>query len=135
MLFSPDITESADQANPSEKEMTSEEEKFSAIHLLQTSDTVRYRNLNKELQNGSYVGKDNYPTTSRGAYELMVRRSEVYQSIGNGGNGGGRGNSNVCGNQQNQRKSVMFLQQDSNRGNSNGCPPEDKLVPGKDGST
>ena len=29
----------------------------------------------------------------------------------------------------------MFLQQYSNGGDFNGCPPEDQLMPGKDGST
>ena len=91
-LCSPDITEAADQAEPSEKETTSEEEKFSAIHLLQTSDLVKYGNLNKELQNGSYLGREKYTTTSEGAYKLMVCRSGRYQSIVNSGNGGGRGN-------------------------------------------
>ena len=52
----------------------------------------------------------------------MVIRSVRYQSIGNGGNGGGRGKSNGCGNQQNQRQNVIFLQQE---GNSNGCPSDD----------
>ena len=47
-----DIMEATDQDNPSEKETTSKEEKSSAIHLLQTSDSVRYENLNKELHNG-----------------------------------------------------------------------------------
>ena len=56
------------------------------IHLLYKSDPVIYRNLNKELQNGSYVGRDEYPTSSGGAYELMVCRSVIYQYIGNGGN-------------------------------------------------
>ena len=49
VLFSPDTMEAVDQANPSEKETTNEEDKFSTIHLLQTSDPVRYMNLNKEL--------------------------------------------------------------------------------------
>ena len=65
----------------------------------------------------------------------MVCRSGIYQSIGNDGNIGGRGNSNGFGNNQNQRQNVMLLQQDSNGVNSNGFPPEDQLVPGKDGST
>ena len=56
--------------------------------MLQTSDLFRYRDINRELQNGSYVGRGKYPTTSGGAYELMVSRSGRYQSIGNGGNGG-----------------------------------------------
>ena len=81
--------------------MTIEEEKFGAIHLLQTSYPFRYGNLNKELQNGLYVGRYEYPNISEGAYELMVSRSGRYQSIGNGGNGEERGNSNGRVNQQN----------------------------------
>ena len=72
--------------------MTSKKDKFSAIHLLQTSYPVRYGNLNKELQNGSYVGMYKYLTNSGGYYELIVFRSGRYHSIGNGGNGGGRVN-------------------------------------------
>ena len=81
MLCSPDIMEAIDQAKPSDKETTSEEEKCSAINLIQTSDTGRYVNINKELHNGSYLGKDYCLTTYRGDYELMVRRSVRYQSI------------------------------------------------------
>ena len=51
------------------------------IHLLKTLDLVRYGNLNKELQNGSYVVWDEYPTNYGGAYDLMVCRSGRYQSI------------------------------------------------------
>ena len=75
MLCSLDIMEAVDQENPLEKEMTREEDKFSAIHLLQTSDTFRYGNINKKLQNWPYVAGGNYLTTSRGDYEPMVYRS------------------------------------------------------------
>ena len=68
MLCNPDITEAVDKAKPSKKETTSSEGKFSTIHLLQALDLVIYRNINKEMQNGSYVGRDKYPTTSGGAY-------------------------------------------------------------------
>ena len=101
--------------------------------MLQTSDPEIYGNLNKELFNGSYLGRDKYPTTSRGAYELMVHRPVIYQSIGNGDNGGVRRNSNGNGNQHNQRQHFMFLQQESNGVNSNSFPPEYQLFPGKDG--
>ena len=47
MLFSSYIMEAEDIANPPEKKTTIEEEKFSAIDLLQTSDPVRYENRNK----------------------------------------------------------------------------------------
>ena len=72
VLCSTDIMEAKDQTNTPEKETTGEEDKFSAIYLLQTSDPVRYGNVNKEIQNGSYVGRDEYLTTSGGAYELIV---------------------------------------------------------------
>ena len=64
----------------------------------------------------------------------MVCRLGRYQYIVNGANRGGRGNSNACENQQNQRKNVMFLQQDSNGVNYNIFPTEDQLEPVKDGS-
>ena len=79
MLLSTVTMEAADQANPSEKETKSEEDKFSAIHMLQRLDPVRYGNLNKEIKNESYVGRGKYTTTSGGAYELMVCRSGRYQ--------------------------------------------------------
>ena len=47
VLCSPAIMEAVDQEKPTGKETKSQEEKFSAIHLLQTSDPVRYGNLNK----------------------------------------------------------------------------------------
>ena len=56
--------EATDQDNPSEKETSREEYKFSAIHLIQTSDPVKYRNINKELHNGSYLISDESPTNS-----------------------------------------------------------------------
>ena len=94
VLCSLDIFEAVDQAKPLEKEATSEEDKLSAIDLLQTSDPVRYGNLNKELHNVPCAGRDKYSPTSGVAYKLMVHRSGRYQSIVDGGNGGGRRNSN-----------------------------------------
>ena len=52
VLGSTDTMEAEDQSKPSEKETTSEEEKFSAICFLDMSDPVRYDNINKELHNG-----------------------------------------------------------------------------------
>ena len=132
MLCSTDIMEAVDEAKPPEKETKREEDKFSMIHLLQTSNSVKYRNINKDLQNGSYVGKDKYPTNYGVYYEMIVRRPDRYQSIGNGSNGRRRGKSKLCGNQHNQRKNVMFIQQDSNVGNQKGCLPENQIVPVKD---
>ena len=92
VLCSPEIMEAADQANQLEKETTSEDEEFSTIHLLQTSGPFRCGNLNKKLQNGLYLVRDKYLTTSGGAYELMIRRSGIYNSIVNNSNVGRRGN-------------------------------------------
>ena len=61
------------------------------IHLLQMSDLVIYGYLNKDLHNGSYVVRDKYLTTYGVACKLTVFRSGRYQSIRNGGIGGGRG--------------------------------------------
>ena len=67
--------EAVDQAKPSEKETTIKEDKFSRIHMLQTSDLVIYGNLNKDLYNDSYVRRGKYTTNSGEAYELMVHNS------------------------------------------------------------
>ena len=81
------------------------------------------------------MGRGKYLTTSGGAYELMVHKSDRYHSIVNSDNIGGRGNSNGCGNQHNQRQNIMFLQQGINEINSNSFPTEDQFMPGKCGST
>ena len=74
-------------------------------------------------------------TTSEGSYKLLVFGSGRYQSIGNSGNVVERVNWNGHVNKQNQRQNVMFLQQNSNVVDSNGCPPEDALLPRRYGST
>jgi hypothetical protein len=42
-----------------------------------------------DLQNGTYVGRDEYPTTMAGAYDLMIRRSGVFHGRSSGGHGRG----------------------------------------------
>ena len=61
----------------------------------------------------------------------MVCRSGRYWSIVNGGNGGGRVKSNGRGNQQNQRKNAIFLQQYINGGNYNSFHLRISLCQGK----
>ena len=58
VFCSTEIMEAAGQSKSPEKETTSEEEKSRAIHRIQMLDTVRCGNLNKELQNWSYMGRD-----------------------------------------------------------------------------
>ena len=92
VLCSTYIMEEVDQSKLLEKEATSEEDKFSMINLLQMLDPVNYGIPNKDLHNGAYVGRGKYTTTSGGPYEFMVCSSGRYQSIGNDGNRGKRGN-------------------------------------------
>ena len=47
VFCSPEIMEEVDQVKPPEKKMTSEEDKFSTINLLQMSYPFIYYNLNK----------------------------------------------------------------------------------------
>jgi hypothetical protein len=126
VLSSPQIIDCVDAKNPSKEEVRREEEKFSAIHVLQTSDPVRYNDLNEELKNASYVGRDDYPTTISSAYELMIRRSGRYQAIGTRDNGR-RGQSDI----NHRRRQLQFLQHDSG---SNATNDDEALVPGRDGT-
>ena len=65
----------------------------------------------------AHLGQDLYPTSLAGAFELMVRLSMWYKSLGKrqgqrsgrGGHNGGRGNGD-CGNNPRNRR-VIFLQQ------------------------
>jgi hypothetical protein len=77
---------------PTKVERSVEEEKFKVICYLKHSDKTRHGALLRVLQNGAYVGRDEYPTTTAGAYDLMIRRSGVFQ-----GRGGGRGHSGCFG--------------------------------------
>lgn len=58
--------------SPSDEEQKTEMKFFCAIHLLTTVDPHRYKDLNEELVNVSYVGSDEYLTTPSSAYELLV---------------------------------------------------------------
>lgn len=81
------------------------------------------------MQNGTYVGRDEYPTTTAGAYDLMIRRSGAFQGRGGGGRGrGGRfgrnGGQGGCG--------YNFAQHGCDNGRE--TPPDGvELVPGLDG--
>ena len=61
-------------SDPTKKELEKEEEMFLVIHLLENSDTSRFGTLKDELVNASFVGRNEYPETVSGAYELMFCR-------------------------------------------------------------
>ena len=50
---------------------------------------VTYDELLEELNNESYIGRDKYPITTSGSYELMVHRSGQFQWNGYHSNSGG----------------------------------------------
>ena len=98
VLCSTEIMEKKSQV-PTLAETLIEEEKFKAICYLKQSDKNRHGVLIRDLQNGAYVGRDEYPTATAGAYDLMIRRSGVFHGRNSGGRGrGGRFGRGVgCG--------------------------------------
>ena len=60
---------------PTAQEIRNEEEKFKAILFLKRSDEGRYKELISKLQESSWLGKDEYPTTVAGMYALLTRHS------------------------------------------------------------
>mmetsp|Transcript_34948 Transcript_34948/g.35152 ORF Transcript_34948/g.35152 Transcript_34948/m.35152 type:complete len:83 (-) Transcript_34948:588-836(-) len=57
--------------------------------------------LLSELQNAAYVERNEYPTTLAGTYDLMIRRSGVFNTrlTSNNGHGGRGGHFDRSGNQ------------------------------------
>ena len=135
VLCSPDIMDTIVLNNPTDQEISIEEEKFRAIHLLQIADSNRYSSLNEDLQNGSFLGRDEYPETTSGTFELMVRRSGRYQALGSNRNHQNDNNVDtpISRSERERRRNVQLLQ--SSDQSSNVCPPAADLVPGADGET
>ena len=72
----------ADKANPTEKEVNNELYKLAAIHMIESGDAKRFGDLAMDLIQQSHLGQDLYPTSSDGAFELMVWRSGRYKELG-----------------------------------------------------
>ena len=95
---------------------------MAAIHIIESGDAKRFGDLAKDLMQQAHLGQDFYPTSSDGAFELMVRVSGWYQAlvhrqghiIGCGGNTGGLGNGDRGKNSYNRRV-VLLKQGDINR--------------------
>ena len=138
IFCSPTIMEKAGSVATS-VETATEVERYKAICYLKQSDKKRHGDLMDELQNAAYVGRDEYPTTTAGAYDLMARRSGVfsnrphYQGRGRGrGRGdGGRGR----GDGGRGRQGHTFLGGRGGKGGRGESPPEGTtLVQGTDGT-
>ena len=59
----------------SEEDVETEREKFKALCFLLRSDESRYGELQNEIKKGIFRGRDEYPTTVEGAYDLMLKTS------------------------------------------------------------
>ena len=58
-----------------ETEVAMAEEQSKAILLLKNGDSKRYKDLKEDLKMGTYLSRDEYPTTIASMYELMVKTS------------------------------------------------------------
>jgi hypothetical protein len=127
MLCSTEIMEKKGEI-ATRAEIAVEEEKFKAICYLKQSDKSRHGGLIRELQNGAYMGRDEYPPTTAGAYDLMIRRSGVFQGRGQGGRG--RGGRFSRGGGCNGRNGFIFAQHRRGQGDREVPPDGVTLVPG-----
>ena len=83
-----------------------EVDKLCAVHLLTTANPHRHKDLNEELVNASYVGRDECQITPSSAYELLVRRSGRFCSLNRiTGRPRNRGDND----QRNNNNGVAFL--------------------------
>ncbi len=83
--------------------------------LLRRADTNRYGELLNELEKGTYLDQDKYPTTVAGMYKLMTK---VYNNI----------IFTPQGNRQSRRRQGIALVQQGTKKTVN-----NELVPGTDG--
>ena len=88
-LFSDDLFESTGVPVDDKVEEKACAERVKAMCLIQRSDLNRYSELVTELKNASYVGNDEYPTTTADAYDLLLRRCNT---VPTNPRGCGRGN-------------------------------------------
>ena len=72
IFCSPDILKKAIERATTE-EIKDEKEIFKAICFLVRADETRYRSLIYDLKQSVIGGRDDYPTTVAGAYDLLVR--------------------------------------------------------------
>ena len=64
-----------DNDDPTNNEIKIEEDKMQAILLLKNADEKRYGGLSKSLKEGSFLKRDESPTTIASMYELIVKYS------------------------------------------------------------
>ena len=68
-----------DTATP--EEVKTEEETFKAVLFFLREDESRYGQLFEDLIKADFVGRDEYPKTINGAYEVLLRTSRQFGGI------------------------------------------------------
>ena len=102
-----------DNDDPTDDEIKIEEDKMQAILLLKNAVEKRYGGLSKSLNEGSFLKRDESPTTIASMYELIVKYST-------------QDNNNSIINHDDRRRGGIILTQlgEDNRG---------EVVPGSGG--
>ena len=110
------------------EEVSAAEEQSKTILLLKNADDKTYKDLKDDLKMGTYLFRNEYPTTIPSIYELMVKS--------NGGLNPRQANNQSINNNGNQRhqsgnSSAIFARQ---RVKSTGDVGGNELVQGKEGA-
>ena len=74
-LCSPELIVTADPLKPTDQKINHEIEKVKSMVMVLRSDAMRYNTLHDSLMDGVYKGRDEFPTTVTGAYELLQHTS------------------------------------------------------------
>ena len=101
-------------------EVNESNEKLKSMIMIKRVDNKRFGDLKRRLREANGVGRDEYPTTVAGAYDLLVRTQDqirlTYNARSRNRFGGG------------DRSKVMFAQSEDKAGD------EVQMVPGIDGT-
>ena len=116
VFFSPKLAEvERNEMHPDDIEK--EEERSKAVLLLKLADEGRFGSLSNSLKEGTFLDRDEYPTTVATMYELMTKHSGAISGLRNQSS-------------SNRRAGFQMLQQGQ-------CQPvneqEEELIPGTDG--
>ena len=115
IFFSPKLAE-GERHEIHQDDIEKEEERSKAVLLLKLADEGRYRTLSNSLKEGTFLDRDEYPTTVARMYELMTKHSGAIT--------GQRQQTN-----NNRRSGLQMVQQGQ-------CQPvndqEKELIPGTD---
>ena len=86
VFFSPRLV-GADKEDLDQDKVDEEEERSKAVLLLKLVDEGRYGALSNSLKEGTFLDRDEYPTTMATMYELMIKHSGAMSGQRTPGNG------------------------------------------------